>query len=145
MKRLPITFFFLACLLNTVRTQEVFDLKSCLETGLENNYSLRISSNNELISKNNVTLANAGYLPTFDLSGSSQNALNNADTKIRDTGKTNSENVAFDQTINVGLNLNWTIFDGFKMTTNYKRLKELEKQGEINTRMAIEDFIAGFT
>ncbi|KAA6310479.1 hypothetical protein EZS27_038225, partial [termite gut metagenome] len=31
------------------------------------------------------------------------------------------------------------------MTTNYKRLKELEKQGEINTRMAIEDFIAGFT
>ncbi|KAA6332547.1 hypothetical protein EZS27_018963, partial [termite gut metagenome] len=27
----------------------------------------------------------------------------------------------------------------------YKRLKELEKQGEINTRLAIEDFIAGFT
>ncbi|KAA6350527.1 hypothetical protein EZS27_002134 [termite gut metagenome] len=145
MKRLHVTFFFLACLSNTVQTQEVFNLKSCLEAGLENNYSLRITSNNEQISKNNVTWANAGYLPTFDLSGSSQNTLNNADTKIRATGKTNSEDVAFDQTINVGLNLNWTIFDGFKMTTNYKRLKELEKQGEINTRIAIEDFIAGFT
>ncbi|MDR2860193.1 MAG: TolC family protein [Mediterranea sp.] len=136
---------FFVCLSGVLPAQQVLDLKSCLKIGLESNYSLRISRNDEQISKNNVTLANAGYLPTLDVSGSLQNALNSTDTKIRAGGETNSGSVASDQTVNVGLNLNWTIFDGFKMTTNYKRLKELEKQGEINTRLAIEDFIAGFT
>ncbi len=50
----------------------------------------------------------------------------------------------FDQTIDAGIDLNWTIFDGFNITTNYQRLKELE-QGETNTRIAIEDFIANLT
>ncbi|KAA6338435.1 Outer membrane efflux protein BepC [termite gut metagenome] len=141
----PFLSFFLVYNVSMQAQQRVLDLKSCLEIGLENNYSLRVSRNDEQISKNNVTLANAGYLPILDVSGSSQNVLNSTDTKVRATGETNSESTAFDQTFNVGLNLNWTIFDGFKMTANYERLKELEKQGEINTRLAIEDFIADFT
>ena len=51
----------------------------------------------------------------------------------------------FDKTLNAGLNLNWTIFDGFKIQANYARLKELEQQGETQTRIAIEDFIAELT
>ena len=47
--------------------QYEYTLKQCLEEGLLNNYSLRISRNEEQISKNNATLANAGYLPTIDL------------------------------------------------------------------------------
>jgi len=49
---------------------------------------------------------------------------------------------SFDQTLDAGINLNWTIFDGFNITANYQRLKELERQGETNTRIAIEDLIA---
>ncbi|KAA6333268.1 hypothetical protein EZS27_018302 [termite gut metagenome] len=140
----PFIAFFL--LYNvSIQAQQIVDLKSCLEIGLENNYFLRISRNEEQARKNNVSLANAGFLPTLDLSANSQNVLNNTDTKIRATGETNNDGTVFDQTFNAGLNLNWTIFDGFQITTNYKRLKELEKQGEINTRLAIEDFIAGFT
>ena len=48
--------------------QESYTLKSCLETGLEQNYSIRMVRNEEQVSKNNATLANAGYLPTLDLS-----------------------------------------------------------------------------
>jgi len=47
-----------------------YTLKSCLEYGLQNNYSLRITRNEEQVSKNNATLGNAGYLPTLDLSAS---------------------------------------------------------------------------
>lgn len=135
----------LAILPGTLSAQQIFDLRSCLEIGLENNYSLRISRNEEQINKNNATPANAGYLPKLDVSGSYQGALNNTDTKIRATSDKNKESGVFDQTFNAGLSLNWTIFDGFKITANYQRLKELEKQGETNTRIAIEDFIAGFT
>ena len=120
-------------------------LKSCLETGLEKNYSIRLVRNQEQISKNNATIANAGYLPTLDLSAKYSGTVDNTDTKARATGETTTTNGVFDQTMNAGLNLNWTLFDGFKIQANYSRLKELERQGETLTRIAIEDFIANMT
>ena len=120
-------------------------LKSCLETGLEKNYSIRLVRNQEQISKNNATIANAGYLPTLDLSAKYSGTVDNTDTKARATGETTTTNGVFDQTMNTGLNLNWTLFDGFKIQANYSRLKELERQGETLTRIAIEDFIANMT
>ncbi len=71
--------------------------------------------------------------------------LDNIETKARATGEITKNNGVYDQTVNVGLNLNWTIFDGFNISTTYKQLKELERQGETNTRIAIEDFIAALT
>ena len=120
-------------------------LKSCLETGLEKNYSIRLVRNQEQISKNNATIANAGYLPTLDLSAKYSGTLDNTETKARATGETTTTNGVFDQTMNAGLSLNWTLFDGFKIQANYSRLKELERQGETLTRIAIEDFIANMT
>jgi len=49
--------------------QKVMDLEECLRIGLVNNYDLRIIRNEEQISDNNVTLGNAGFLPTIGLSG----------------------------------------------------------------------------
>ncbi|WP_455591342.1 TolC family protein [Bacteroides sp.] len=120
----------------------VYTLRSCLQYGLENNYSLRITRNEEQVSKNNATLGNAGYLPTLDFSAGYKGTLDNTSSKLRETGETEKQNGVFDQTINAGLNLNWTIFDGFNISTNYRKLKELERQGETNTRIAIEDLIA---
>lgn len=125
--------------------QQVLDLQACLETGLENNYSIRISRNEEQINKNNATWANAGLLPTLDLSGGYSGTVNNTETEARATHDKTKDTGIFDQTLNVGLSLNWTIFNGFKITTNYRRLKELERQGETNTRITIEDFIANLT
>lgn len=121
---------------------EALSLRSCLERGLENNYSLRITRNEEQVSKNNATLGNAGYLPTLDFSAGYSGSLENTTAKVRDTGETVKQNGIFDQTLNAGVNLNWTLFDGFNITANYQKLKELEQQGETNTRIAIEDLIA---
>ncbi|MDR3119529.1 MAG: TolC family protein [Mediterranea sp.] len=128
-----------------VYAQQPFDLQTCLATGLENNYSIRISRNEEQIGKNNATWANAGALPVIDLTGSYNGAIDNTETTVRATQDKLKDSGVFDQTFNVGLNLNWTIFDGFKITTTYRRLKELQRQGETNTRIAIEDFIASLT
>ena len=147
MKRTILSVIVLLCITFTLQAQPVptYTLKSCLELGLQNNYSLRITRNEEQVSKNNATLGNAGYLPTLDLSAGYKGTLDNTDTKVRATGETTSENSIFDQTFNAGINLNWTIFDGFNITTNYQKLKELERQGETNTRIAIEDLIANLT
>lgn len=128
--------------ITTMQAQHIYTLQSCLEEGLQNNYSLRIVRNEEQVTHNNATIANAGYLPTLDLSAGYSGSLDDTDSKLRSTGETVSENGAFDQTFNVGLSLNWTIFDGLGIQTNYKKLKELERMGETQTRIVIEDFIA---
>ena len=117
-------------------------LQSCLETGLENNYSLRITRNKEQISHNNATLANAGYLPSIDLNAGYDATLANSDSKLRATGETQSIRNSLDHTLSAGIGVDWTIFDGFNISTTYKQLKELEKMGETNTRIEIEDFVA---
>lgn len=139
-----IIYALIACsgLSQHVQAQKVYTLKSCLENGLQNNYSMQITHNQEQISKNNATLGNAGYLPTLDFSAGYKGNLDNIESKSRATGEITKNNGVYDQTVNVGLNLNWTIFDGFNISTTYQQLKELERQGETNTRIAIEDFIA---
>ena len=144
MKKLAIVIT-LCCVAVGLHAQQHHTLKSCLETGLEKNYSIRLVRNQEQISKNNATIANAGYLPTLDLSAKYSGTVDNTETKARATGETTTTDGVFDQTINAGLNLNWTLFDGFKIQANYSRLKELERQGETLTRIAIEDFIANMT
>ena len=119
-----------------------YTLKSCLETGLENNYSLRIVRNEEQIDKNNATRGNAGMLPNIDLSAGYNGSVDNTKTIDRDTGSGHHDNGVFDQNVNVGINLDWTLFNGFELLTNYERLQEMAKQGETLTRIAIEDYIA---
>ena len=125
--------------------QYEYTLKQCLEEGLLNNYSLRISRNEEQISKNNATLANAGYLPTIDLTAGYTGNIDNTNSTQRNDGSVVKERNVFDLTLDAGVDLNWTIFDGFNISTTYKELKELERQGATNTRIAIEDFIASLT
>ena len=140
MKRILIVACFIGS--NTLSAQQPYSLKSCIEIGLEQNYDIRMVRNEEQISKNNATIANAGYLPTLDLSAGYSGSLNDTETTTRETGEKNKTTGVFDQTLNAGINLNWTLFDGFRIQANYQRLKELEKQGETMTRIAIEDFIA---
>jgi len=127
------------------QTEPVYTLKSCLENALLNNYSLQITRNEQKVSDNNATLGNAGYLPTLDFTAGYTGTVNNTESKLRETGETTKENGVFDQTVNVGLNLNWTLFDGFNISTTYQQLKELKRQGETNTRIAVEDFIANLS
>ena len=135
----------ICCAAGSLSAQQHYTLKSCLETGLEKNYSIRMVRNEEQISKNNATLGNAGYLPTLDLSAGYSGSINDTETEARSTGEKTKTTGVFDKTLNAGLNLNWTLFDGFKIQASYARLKELEKQGETLTRIAIEDFIADLT
>ncbi len=142
MKKTIITLCLYAAGSLALPAQEVYTLQQCLEKGLENNYDLRILRNDEQAAKNNATLANAGYLPTLDLSAGWSSTFDNTDTQARSTGETTSQRDVFDQTLRAGVNLNWTLFDGFNISTTYKKLKELERIGETNTRIAVSDFIA---
>ena len=135
---------FLLLLSLSVNAQEVFDLKHCLETGLKRNYDLLIIRNEQQISDNNLTWGNAGFLPTLDLSAGYSGTLNNATQEYTD-GSTVKNTDILNQGANLGLNVSWTIFDGLYMQTNYRRLKEFQKMGELNTKLAVENLISSIT
>jgi len=137
---LPLSLLFLITFTQAF-TQKVYEIKECIQTGLEKNYSLLITRNSETISKNNHSIGNAGYLPTLDLSGRQSGTLNDTRTNLGDTTGTFSDNV-HNTTSNASISLGLTIFDGFSVTTTYKKLGELKKVGELNTQMAIENLVA---
>jgi outer membrane protein TolC len=138
---LLLLLFNLPCL---IYAQEILTLKRCLEIGLQQNYDIRLVRNEQEISNNNVSLGNAGYLPTLDLSAGYSGTLNDTKQKLT-TGEINENNGVHNQTLDAGINLNWTVFDGFSIQTNYERLKELRGMGELNTRLTVENFISNLS
>ena len=144
MKKYVYTLLFAFSSLFMAEAQQLFDLKRCIETGLEQNYSIRIIRNEQQISDNNATPGNAGYLPTVDMSGGFSGNINNNRNSLQD-GSIEKANGINSETGNVGLNVNWTVFDGFGIQAEYSRLKELQRMGELNTRMTIEDFVANLS
>jgi adhesin transport system outer membrane protein len=106
--------------------QKVYGLKDCISIGLEKNFSILVAKNSETISNNNYTIGNAGYLPSLDLSGRYGGTLNNTQQNLTDGTKTISNGVN-NTTTNAGMTLGWTIFNGFSVQTNYKKLDELRQ------------------
>ncbi|MDR0661094.1 MAG: TolC family protein [Prevotellaceae bacterium] len=144
MKRILISTAVLLLSFSFLKAQEVYDLKRCLEIGLEQNYSIRISSNNQQKAENNYTIGGAGYLPTLDLSGRYSGSVDNNKSETT-AGVVTKSNGVHTQTLGTGLDLSWNLFNGFSVQTTYKKLKELKRLGELNTRITIEDIVAKIT
>jgi len=121
--------------------QEQLSLQEAITIALQNNYDIKISKNQIDMAKNNANIGNAGMLP--NLTGSYTNGGSIQNT--RQTPATGPDRVitgAKSTNNSYGADLNWTIFDGFSMFANYDRLKELQKQGELNARLTILTTVA---
>ena len=136
------TILLLLCTISFARVsaQQALSLEDCIGLALENNFQLRIVRNYEQIGRNNNSLGNAGMLPTLQLN-SGANASNNSIERNYNDG-TSAETQENNSNLNVALNFNWTIFEGFKLWSNYQKLNELEKMGELNTKINVENLIA---
>ncbi|MBK8884850.1 MAG: TolC family protein [Bacteroidales bacterium] len=137
---LLILSLFIISLSQPSGAQSVYGLNDCIAIGLEKNFSILVARNNESISNNNHTLGNAGYLPSIDLSGSFNGVSNNTTQNLAD-GSQNKSSIALNTTANAGLNLEWTIFNGFNVSTTYKKLGELKQIGALNTQLSVENLV----
>ena len=134
---------FAFAFLTVTSAQVVYGLRDCIGLGLERNFSIRVAKNNETISKNNVTLGNAGYLPSLSLSSRYSGTITSTTQDIDATGKGTVINKDAGATSgSLGATLSMTIFNGFSVQTTYKKLGELSKLGELNTQMTIENYLA---
>ncbi|GAA3959279.1 TolC family protein [Pedobacter ginsengiterrae] len=140
-KKINLFILLLSIFSFALKAQEKLTLQDAITIAMQNNYDIKISQNEVKIAKNNANIGNAGMLPnltaTYSNGGSVQNTrqtpATGPDRVITGAKSTNND---------LGADLNWTVFDGFSMFANYDRLKELQKQGELNARLAILTTIA---
>ncbi|MEE1222513.1 MAG: TolC family protein, partial [Bacteroidaceae bacterium] len=142
LQRYTFLLLFLFGLGFTGRAQTLPEL---IATGLQNNYKLKIARNEEERRANNATPANAGYLPQVSVSAGYDGGYGDVKTRQRATGVTTRQGAAVDHGLQAGVDVDWTVFDGFKIQATYARLQELKRQGSTRTRMEIEDYVATLT
>lgn len=116
--------------------QELLTVKEAVAIALENNYDIKLFENNLRVAQENVTPGNAGMLPSVTGNFTQSNSLSNSN-QTQATGEVRSLDNAKNNSLNYGISVGWTIFDGLGMFSRYETLKELQKQGEAELQRSI--------
>jgi len=131
-----LNYIVTALLLGSVQlgiAQQKLSLEEAVSIALKNNYDIKLVNNEVQIAKNNVNPGNAGLLPSLDGSFSDGGSVQKT-TRTQSNGAEQTLTGVKNTNMSYGVALGWTIFDGLQMFTNYERLKELQKQGEVNAQ-----------
>lgn len=112
--------------------QELLTSNDAIKIGLERNFSVQILRNQETIAANNNTPGRAGMLPTVSTTGTGSYAVNNTEQKFFN-GDARGAKDASSINVRMGLEVNWTAFDGFRMYVERDRLQTLEQQSRTQT------------
>lgn len=134
MRLLLITLFLFTAA--PINAQEILTARDAVAIALENNYDIRIAQNDLKIDENNVTVGNAGMLPQLTGNFTRNNSVQNSE-QVRSDGTVQKLDNAKNNNMNYGVNLGWTVFDGFRMFARYDQLKELQKQGEAELKLSV--------
>lgn len=119
-----------------VKGQEVLTIEDAVKIALENNYSIRIATNDLKVSEINKNAGNAGMLPIANATVTNANNIQDTELTFQDGTERVQDGV---ETFNIqyGAQLEWTIFDGLRMFARYDQLGELEKLGETQLKFAV--------
>ena len=136
-----IVFVFMSFCMTSITAQKLVSVSEAIELALENNYGIKIISNNKEIAKNNAGVLNSGYLPIVTSSSGATFNRDNLEAEFAN-GESTALNGAKSSRYNASINLNYTLFDGLGRYYDYKRLKETYKLSELQARETIENTIA---
>jgi len=117
--------------------QKIKSLNEILQDGLKNNFDIQIVRNVSQISKNNNSFGNAGYFPTLEADGTgteSNQHINQQYSNGSDIQKTGVKTT----NLTAGIELDWTVFNGFLMFAAKHNLNALDKIGMLNFRNQVE-------
>ena len=123
-------------LIPKVMAQEVLTVDQAVQIALKNNYDIKIAANELSVDKENNSIGNAGMLPEVNASLIKNNSIQNS-KQTQSNGEVRELDNAKNNRLEYGVNLGWTVFDGFKMFARYDQLQELEKQGDVQLKLMV--------
>lgn len=116
--------------------QTILTIEEAVEIALKNNYDIAIAANELKIDQENATWGNSGFLPKVDASITNNYNIQNIE-QTRSEGAVLREKNAHSSNLTYGVNLGWTIFDGFNMFAQYDQLKAVENLGQAQLKLTI--------
>ncbi len=141
MVRISILFFALIFTGSTGFSQDILSLDEAVRIALQNNFNVKIALNDAVINKTNNTLGNAGLLPEVVLNFGNNYNINNTKQEFF-SGDTREGNGVNTSNVNANIQLGWTVFDGMRMFVNRDRLNEIERIGQLNIQLQMENTIS---
>ena len=109
-------------------SQEILTSEQAVTIALENNYEIQMAKNELRIDSLSLSPGFAGMLPRVNAFLDDNNSIQNLE-QTRSDGTVNAQDDAKNNSLNYGLELDWTLFDGFKMFATHERLKEQQNLG----------------
>lgn len=135
MKKLISLISSLLCILGgtEVYSQQMLTVEEAVAAAIENNYEIRLLRNDSTLAALNNSYAYAALLPRVN--GNAAIVFNNNNTRQRlADGTERKQGGIKSNNLSSSLNLNWTIFDGFKMFATRDKLEEFVRLGELNIK-----------
>ncbi|WP_339841684.1 TolC family protein [uncultured Maribacter sp.] len=130
-----IVIFLILIALNSYG-QEVLTIQDAVKTAVENNYQIMTADNNLKIDSISVSPGYAGMLPSLEASLTDNNSVQNLSQTRSDGSKVEQDN-AKNNSLNYGVAMNWTLFDGLRMFANFEQLKQNQNLGEAELKQVI--------
>lgn len=127
----------LVLIANSGYGQEMLTKGDAVKMALEFNYDIKVANNDVVISRNNASIKNNGYLPTVSVNA----GANYSDTNVK--RDQNDEGIAFNNNgtvinLNSSVDLNYTIFDGMGRKYSFERAKQNAVLSELQARQITE-------
>ncbi len=124
---------------NLLFAQTELSLMDAIKIGMQENYDIQLSSKNKRVSEINNNWANAGALPTINLSAKKEEGLSDQTNNPTSFMPYELRSTA----INGNANVSWTLFNGFAIRANKSKLRNLEEISSNNATLTIENTIQG--
>jgi len=124
---------------NLLFAQTELSLMDAIKIGMQENYDIQLSSKNKRVSEINNNWANAGALPTINLSAKKEEGLSDQTNNPTSFMPYELRSTA----INGNANVSWTLFNGFAIRANKAKLRNLEEISSNNAILTIENTIQG--
>ncbi len=141
MRKIPVTLIAFGSLLliaSWTSAQKLRTLSDVLQTGLKNNFDIRIERNAAQINTNNNTYGNAGFFPTLEVDGSATGSVDHEHQVYGSGAPEFQQNNVAGSNVLAGIELDWTVFNGFLMFANKRNLNMLDKIGMLNFKSQVE-------
>ena len=136
------TYFLLIlviCSFGNIVAQDSLTLSDAIQIGLKKNFDIQISAKNIEINKLQNTWGQAGRYPTVDINIQQGNSISDQSNNPLSI----VQQLIYQNSIQGAANLNWVLFNGFRIKANKLKLNNLEAQSEGNATLVIENTIQG--
>lgn len=113
--------------------QRMLTIEEAVAAALKNNYDILLLKNDSAVYALNNSYAKAAFLPRFNASSAVLFNNNNLKQKLADGSERKQDGIRSNN-INASLNMNWTVFDGFRMFATRDKLAEFVTLGSLTIK-----------